>query len=502
MRPLPSLAFLSVILLLTHARAETVAAPAFGSGMVLQRDRVITVWGTDNPGLDVTATLAGQTARAKADKDGKWVLAFPALPAGGPHELAIKGSGEVRFDDVLIGDVWLAAGQSNMAFRLADEAHGGEAAAKADFPQIRFLQVPAKASREPFRPKVAWQATTPATAGHLPAVAFYFARDLYENLKVPVGIINASWGGTRAEPWIPLEALNAHPDFKNLRAEWDKKIEWDAGIVKKNQEEWGAWYRAAGEARKNHTEPPPKPPAIVGPEDSNTPGLLFQSMIAPFVPFELRGVIWYQGESSGWSPGAEYHQLFTLLITEWRKAWNRPDLPFLFVQLPNYEAGNPAGTNWADVRDAQARALKIPHTGMAVAIDVGETMDIHPKNKQDVGLRLALVARARVYGEKVAHEGPALSAITRQGGTLALQFTHTEKGLAVRDGGELAGFEAAGADGKFLPVAAKIEGTDTVILSAPDAIEVRYAWRNDPQPRPNLVNSAALPAPPFRAPVK
>jgi len=494
--------FFPAVLLLSSARGDTLVAPVFGDHMVIQRDRAVPVWGTDAPDTKITVTFAGHTAIGTAGQDGKWSVKLPATSAGGPYDLVVKGSTEAHFADILAGDVWFASGQSNMAFRLKDEKYAGEAIANANHPEIRFLQVPQKASRELFRPEPKWEAATPQTATQFSAVAYYFARDLQADLKVPIGIINSSWGGTLAEAWIPLAALNADPNFKDLRAQWDKNVQHDPEVLKKYQADMKAWREAADEARKNGSEPPQKPPIVAGPNDSNTPGLLFQSMIEPFVPFALRGVIWYQGESNGWAPGERYHQLFSMLIREWRAAWAQPDLPFLFVQLPNYEAGNPAGTNWADVRGAQAQVLEMPGTGMAVTIDLGDTKDIHPKNKRDVGGRLALVARGAVYGEQIPYRGPSLDALWQKNGTIILRFVNVEKGLMISDGSELAGFEAAGIDGKFQPVAAKIEGTDTVVLSAPHAIDVRYAWHNDPQPKPNLMNSSALPAPPFRASLK
>jgi len=445
-----------------------------GNHMVLQRDRLLPIWGWAEPGEPVTVSFRGHTYGAVTAPSGKWRVMLPKTAAGGPFTMTIKGQSSITIEDILVGDVWLAAGQSNMDMVLRDPnapkpgayplvRNAEQEVAQADFPRIRQFTVQKAFAGMP-RPTLegdSWQVCSPQSAGRFAAVPYFFARDLHQQYRVPIGIIVSSWGGSQLESWISGPALKQQPDFQERVAALEDQ------------------------------------PASA---TQDMPTTLFNSMIAPLVPYALKGVIWYQGESNV-GRAAQYSRLCPAFIQDWRRQWGR-QLPFLFVQLANYMAAlpQPAESDWALLREAQAAALSLPRTGMAVATDIGDPDDVHPANKQDVGYRLALLARAVAYNDKqVVATGPVLHRMRRKGAAVELQFGSVGVGLqALGPDGTLRGFAVAGADRQFHWATATLQGNTVVLTCAavPAPVAVRYNWANNP--RGNLYNQAGLPAPPFR----
>lgn len=465
---------LATLLLMTAALRADVTLPAvFSDGAVLQRDKPVPVWGKAAPGEAVKVSFRGQSVSTQADALGRWSVALAPGAAGGPFELEVNG---LTLKNVLVGEVWIASGQSNMVWQVSRSLNAEkEIAASADA-QLRFFKVANKVSPYPLDDvKGAWKEASPATTGDFCGVGYFFARHLREKLKVPVAVIQTSWGGTPGESWVSGAAMGSDPALISVFGDWAKAMEaYPAGLLEKRQN-------------------------LVGPEHQNLPGGLYNAMIAPLIPYAMRGVIWYQGEANGGraSRAFVYRRLFPTLIQDWRRRWGQGDFPFLFVQLANY-AKLASIAAWPELREAQAMTLSLANTGMAVTIDIGEAQDIHPKNKQDVGLRLGLAARAIAYGEKLVHSGPSYRQSMREGGALRVWFDHTGGGLVAKDG-SLKGFEVCQANGKCAAAEARIDGATVVVSSAEIAepASVRYAWANDPVC--NLYNAEGLPAVPFRS---
>ncbi|MDT7893779.1 MAG: hypothetical protein LASZOEIN_002094 [Candidatus Fervidibacter sp.] len=625
----------------------------FGDHMVLQCNMPVPVWGWAEPNEEVAVILKGKLHRStKADANGRWMVKLPPQPAGGPHELIVRTRDEViRFNDVLFGEVWVCSGQSNMEWPVALAQNAQQEIATANFPQIRFFIVEKAIALEPQSDcKGRWVVCSPETVGGFSAVGYFFGREIHQRLKVPVGLIGTYWGGTPAESWTDLKALESDPDFKPILdrlprdpetlkrlqekyeqameewrqkailkdpgnkgeamgwaspefddsdwatmevprpwerispemnidgAVWFRKVvvlpdEWagkdlllslgpidDYDTTYFNGEKVGAtgaetpnsWtvprqYRIPGrlvkaganliavrvfdqwgdggfsgrpnqmrleladgtgkpillsgewkfkvEFARHASKVPPQPQP---PINSWTPTTLFNAMVAPFVPYAIKGVIWYQGESNV-GRAYQYRKLFPALINSWRRAWGY-EFPFLFVQLANFLERKPEPTEsaWAELREAQLLTLKtVPKTGMAVAIDIGEANDIHPRNKQDVGKRLALAALAIAYGQKIVYSGPIYRSMRIEGNKIRIFFDHVGSGLVAK-GEKLTGFAIAGEDRKFVWANAKIEGNTVVVWSeqVPKPVAVRYGWADNPDC--NLYNKEGLPASPFR----
>lgn len=610
--------------------------------MVLQRDAPIRLWGWAGKGEKVTVRFLSQSASTSAGTDGKWRLTLSPVAAGGPYTLEIKGKNTIVLRDVLVGDVWLCGGQSNMGWQLAwsVDNHVAEIAA-AQYPNIRLLKVQETLSYQPLddiRTEKGWQPCTPQTVGSFSAVAYFFGRELYRKYGVPVGLISSNWGGTPAEAWTSAATLKTLPDYRagvqaletttpaQLRArftarlrEWERQntstdaglrppawyrpefvpagwktlslpglwensvlpdydgVIWlrkevdlpagaagadltlrlgrpddldstwfngvkvggldggpareyrvpgnlvkagrnvitirlvdfggDGGIAGKPEEMQlryaggtiplaGAWGYQSGDGGKYTAGWPPRPPE----ENASELSVLFNAMINPLIPLSLKGVIWYQGEANV-RRAAGYHALFAALIGDWRGRWGN-DFPFLFVQLANYlpPAAQPGESQWAELREAQRLTLALPRTAMAVTIDIGNARDVHPRNKQDVGRRLALAARGVAYGEDVVYSGPLYGSMRVAGNKVRLSFSHTGGGLVAKDQyGYLKGFAVAGADRKFVWAKATIEGDAVVVHSdqVPNPVAVRYGWADNPDDV-NLYNAEGLPASPFR----
>ncbi len=496
----------SALLVVTSPLLADVSLPSFfGSGMVLQRDMPVAIWGKADPGETVTVTLTpDDTAATRANAEGRWSVRLPARAASAePLSLTVTGANTLRLDDILVGDVWLCSGQSNMALRVSTADNADAEIAAADFPRIRLFTV-ARAVADSPRDDVKgrWEACAPGTIRSFSAVGYFFGRQLHQNLNVPIGLIHSSWGGTAAEAWTPREVLAADENLKPILERWDAtmadfpriKAEFEANKERLTAE----WKLAVVAAKEAGRTPPSQPRLRTGPNTQYQPAGLYHAMIAPLAPLSLRGVIWYQGEANA-GRAEQYRTLFPALIEAWRAAWDRPDLPFLFVQLPNLDRQpEPSRSGWAELREAQALTLATPHTAMAVTIDVGDPKDLHPTNKLDVGRRLALAAEAQVYGlPRAGRLSPIFQRATFDGREARLEFD-TPDGLAARDGKPLEGFVIAGADRAFVPAQARIEGDRVIVWSesVPDPVAVRYAWADNPAC--NLTSGADLPASPFR----
>lgn len=439
--------------------AEVKPNVLFTDGAVLQRGQAVPVWGTAKDGEKVTVEIAGQSATTTA-QGGKWKLELKPLEAGGPYEMKISGENTVTVNNLLVGEVWVASGQSNMEWTLNASFQPEIEKPKANFPQIRMITAKKVPSRQPLEEiQGSWQVCSPETVGNFSAVAYYFARDLQAKLGVPVGIISTSWGGTPAQAWTSAEGFEGHPELNGYAA----ALKASDALPEKGQQ--------------------------------NFPAALYNGMIAPVVPYGMKGVIWYQGESNA-GKSKEYQTLFPAMIADWRSKWKLGDFPFLYVQIAPFKGQPP------EIREAQFLTLgKTKNTAMAVTTDYGDANDIHPKKKEPVGHRLSLAARALAYGEKIVHSGPLYDSMKAADGKAEISFQSVGGGLVAKDG-DLKGFTIAGADGKFVPAKAVITG-DKVVVSAEgvaDPKAVRYGWENVPDV--NLFNKEGLPASPFRTDVQ
>ena len=497
-----SSAVLSFFVSCASVFADVTLAPVFTDHAVLQRDKPLPVWGKADAGERVTVAFGGQAIGTTADKDGRWIVYLTPLEASSaPGELVVTGKNVVRLTDILVGDVWLCSGQSNMEWPVERSINWEEEVATANLPLIRHLKIKKTVADAPAdmveNDGAGWRVCTPEVAKWFTAVGFYFARDIQPRIGVPVGLINSSYGGTPVEAWMSATALGSDPAFAVVDERWQKAIVTAPEDRERHDAAVKAWLAGEADARakgEKYTVPwPTNPPGVKWFQ----PAGLYNGMIAPILPVAIKGVLWYQGETNA-ERAAEYRALFSAMITYWRAHLGQGDVPFFWVQLANFAGGYPDATEWALLRDAQTETLALPATGQAVAIDIGDANDIHPTNKQEVGRRLALLARAKVYGGSVDFSGPLFKSAVREGAVMRVSFEYAGNGLIARDK-PLQSFQIAGADRKFYPAMAQIE-RDTVVVSAaevPEPVAVRYAWTNAPEA--NLYNGAGLPAVPFRS---
>jgi sialate O-acetylesterase len=446
-RPMLITGLLAWLLAAPAARAEVKLHGLFTENMVLQQGTKVPVWGTADADEKVTVRIQGQEVSTTA-RDGKWQVTLENLKAGGPFDFTVRASNTIHFKNVLVGEVWVCSGQSNMEWPLSLSRHPKKDIANSGNPMIRLFFTPKTPNQTPQHdlgkgkePKT-WLECGPKTVPNFSAVGYFFGRDLQKNLNVPIGLIQSAWGGTAAELWTRKDVLDETPGLKGLKGSG-----------------------------------------------------LYNGMIAPLIPFAIKGVIWYQGESNA-DRARQYRTLFSAMIKNWRDDWKQGDFPFLFVQLAPWDV--PKKQTWPELREAQLiTAQKVPNTAMVVITDLGDRKDIHPKDKDPVGARLALCALALAYDKKIEYSGPEYSGMEVQGNKVALRFKHVGKGLEAK-GGPLTGFTIAGADKKFVNARAVIEG-DKVVVSCPEVanpVAVRFGWHN--YPVTNLYNRDGLPASPFR----
>lgn len=461
-----ALLLFAAFVLSSSARADLQVPAIFSDHAVLQRGREVPVWGWAAPGEEVKVTLGSASASGKAGEDGKWLVRLPLMEAGGPHTLAIEAASgkKASFSDVLVGEVWLCSGQSNMEWTVGGVDNAAAEIAAGDHPRVRHIKLDHVPSDKPVTkvPSSGWRVASPQTVGDFTAVGYFFALALEKELGVPIGLIGSNWGGTRIEPWIPPEGFKAVPALADIANRLDS-------FPEKNAD---------------------------GSINFQTALALYNGMIHPLIPYGIRGALWYQGESNN-GEGMLYHEKMKALIEGWRRVWGDESLAFYYVQLAPFRYGGDP-TSLAGIWEAQLKTLAIPHTGMAVTVDIGNVTDIHPRNKQDVGKRLALWALAKDYGKEVVYSGPLYKSMKVEGGWARVRFDHAGSGLVSRDGKPLTGFEVAGKDGAFKPARAYIDGPSLVVwadeVKEPSA--VRFGWNQEAEP--NLSNKEGLPASPFR----
>ncbi len=489
----------------TVANADVKLPSLFGDHMVLQRGQANPVWGWADAGEKVTVTIGDQTHSAVAGDDGAWRVKLDPLKVGGPLKLHVSGKNKIDLDDVLVGEVWVCSGQSNMGMAVASAKDADLEIAAASHPNLRLISVPNVGTQEPqndFNGK--WELCSPQTVGSFSAAGYYFGRQLQETLGVPVGLIDNAWGGSSAEAWVRRDLLEADSRYAALLDRWaetEKNYDHEKAVAQ-YAKQLQAWKQRANQAAQAGKRAPnrPRPPRnpLTG---QHRPANLYNGVLKPILGYGIRGVVWYQGESNA-GRAYQYRELFPLMIQNWRQEWGQGDFPFYWVQLADFrqESPEPQDSAWAELREAQTMTMKkLPNTGEAVIIDIGEADDIHPKNKQDVGKRLARWALARDYGKPIVCQSPLYKSMETQGDKIVLTFDTAGSSLDSFDVPELKGFAIAGADKKFVWAQARILGKNQVEVSSREVkqpVAVRYAWADNPVC--NLQNAQGLPATPFR----
>lgn len=487
--------FIFLISFTGYCYADIKLPSVINNNMVLQQNSKVALWGWADAGERVTINTSwnNKTTNITAGRNGKWTTYVNTSKAGGPYTINFKGKNEIKVNNVLLGEVWLASGQSNMEFfvgKMKNASYTGtvdyeQEIKEANYPNIRQIDVANKNADEPKQDfKGDWKICSPQTVDTFSAVAYFFARKIHQATGYPVGIINSSWGGTTIESWTKKEVIESDNDFKVLIERYETQV---------NDYPKALEYHKAAMDKWKHDTIQPKPVTPVKPNPDKSPYRLYNAMIAPLVPYTLKGIIWYQGENNA-TRAHQYRRLFPAMISSWRNDFKNPDLPFYFVQISPHRSQNP------EIRDAQLYTYRtVPHTGIVVTTDNGDSLDIHPRNKKLVGERLSLWALHNEYGQKgLVYSGPLYKSMKPEGDKIRIQFHFAGTGLIAKDGGQLREFTIAGEDQDFVPARAVIEGNE-VVVSSPmvnKPVSVRFAWRNIP--RPNLYNKEGLPASPFR----
>lgn len=480
----------------TFAQAELKLPSIFGHHMVLQRDMENPIWGWAEPNAGVSINFAGKAIAAKADADGRWKAKLPSLP-GSSHAMNLtitSGSDKITLSNIVMGEVWICSGQSNMQWSVDQSYDPDLEKATANYPNIRLISVPQVGTQEEqddFDGQ--WDICTPATVGQFSGVGYFFGRQLHQTLGVPIGLIDNAWGGSAAEAWVERGVLEKDGRFDDYIAQWvetEKTFDYEKAMA-----EWRTKAEAAKAAGKN----PPRAPrnTLAG---QHRPGNLWAGVLHPTIGYGIRGTIWYQGESNA-GRAYQYDDLFGLMITEWRKAWGQGDFPFYWVQLADFrdEVDTPGENDWAELREAQTNTLALPNTGQAVIYDIGEGRDIHPRDKQNVGKRLARIALAKDYGIPVHYQSPSYKSMEIKGNKAVLTFENVGSTLYTFDTRDAVGFAVAGEDKTWYNATGKLVGKDKVEVTSPDVespVAVRYAWAVNPVA--NLRSREGLPVVPFR----
>lgn len=490
-------AFTTIFSLPIAACADVKLHRLFNDDMVLQRAIDTTIFGTASPGERITVSAVNQGASTVAGQDGRWLIRIDLTQApNSPFDVTVQGNTTRVLRNVLAGDVFICSGQSNMQMTLSQSENGKAEAAIGNYPYIRQFDVPQSVSDMPQHDLIGWSwvSCTPEKAGGFYAVPYYFARSLHRQLGQPIGLVCSKWSGSLIASWTRSDILRQEPALAPALQRYADALKVYPEAKAKYDAELAQWEKNGKQGNA--------PRVPLGPGHHNMPSGLYNGMITPLMPLRIRGIVWYQGEQNVWEGGApEYRVNFPAMIRDWREQWGQGNIPFLFVQLPNYGARTPepVRSRWAELREAQLAALKLPNVGYAVTIDVGEADDVHPRNKKDVGERLALAALETIYGKPIESRGPVFAAMSINNSAVTVRFDHAA-GLACKAGNTLQGFTLAGADRRFHPADATITGDNTVAVRSTAVsvpVAVRYAWADTPDC--NLINSAGLPATPFRS---
>lgn len=498
--PLLTAVVLAAFLALSPSLAEAgLKLPSIiGHHMVLQRDLANPIWGWADPGAEVTVAIAGQSHKAAADDDGKWkVVLQPMTGSNHAMRMTIQSKGEeIVLANIVVGEVWVCSGQSNMQWAVDQSYDPDLEAATANYPNIRLITVPQVGTQEKQDDfKGQWDICTPETVPQFSAVGYFFGRQLHQALGVPIGLIDNAWGGSSAEAWVARETIEADARFATVMEQW-KQTE-----ATYDHEKAMADWRVRAEEAKAAGKPAPRAPTdpLRG---QHRPGNLWAGVLHPTIGYGIRGAIWYQGESNA-GRAYQYDDLFSLMITEWRKAWGIGDFPFYWVQLADFKAElpDPGESDWAELREAQTNTLALPNTGQAVIYDIGEGRDIHPRDKQNVAKRLARIALARDYGQPVEYLSPSYQSMEAKDGKVTLSFENVGSGgLYAFDTEEVVGFAVAGEDKAWHWATGKVVAADKVEVSSEavaNPVAVRYAWADNPVA--NLRSRLGLPVIPFRS---
>ena len=491
--------YVVMLMLVTNGSADVELPAVISDNMVLQQRMNAPVWGWAEPGEKVSVKGGWQDSGVltKADTNGKWMVTLRTPKPGGPFEITIKGENTITLGNVLVGEVWVCSGQSNMAMPVKRAANAAREIATAGYPKIRLFaaEKPSAAERPQRNCKGRWLLCSPQTVPDFSAAGYFYGRELHAKLNVPIGLIDGSRGSTSAEAWMRRRALEADPIYEPIVRRLKKQLKHFPQMREEYRQKLIAWEQAVGKARREGTEAPQGPHAPLGPGEACTPTGMYNAMIAPVIPYGIRGVIWYQGEGNA-NRAYLYRRLFPALIRNWRDGWGQGDFPFYYVQIAPWNRYHPFTA--AELRESQLLSLSVPNTGMAVTMDVPDVTNLHPRNKQDVGRRLALLAFAKTYGHKgVVYSGPMYNSMKREGERIRLSFDYVAGGLVAKDG-ELKCFAIAGKDKRFVSARAMIDG-DTIVVHSDEVknpVAVRFAWSN--AALPNLYNKGGLPASPFR----
>ncbi|MBC8052657.1 MAG: sialate O-acetylesterase [Sphingobacteriaceae bacterium] len=480
-----------------EANATVVLPALISDNMVMQQNAPVHIWGGAAAGEKISITILGQTLATVADNNGRWDVWLKPMKSNTAVSMTVAGTNTIPVKNILIGEVWLASGQSNMEWDVSQSNNASKEIAAANYPQIRIFDA-ARSFSDTLKSEISgkWVICSHETVKNITAAGYFFARGLNKKLAQPIGLIEASWGATNCQSWTSIDAIRADPRLSYVENDWQKYLNTYPDRQKAYQTAMEIWKDAADKAKVTGTETPSQPRA---PQRStkDQPSVIFNAVIAPLSNYTIRGVIWYQGEANAYARVAyPYRYLFPAMISSWRDSWKQGDFPFIFVQLSTLNKH----PYWPMLRESQFETLKLANTAMVVSYDVGDSTDAHYKNKQTVGYRLELAARKLVYGENIEASGPVFRQMTSEGNSVRIWFDHA-KGLKTQGRAEIAGFEIAGGDGKRYPARAIIDG-ENIVLSHPEVHKpavARYAFKDAPVA--NLVNSAGLPAVPFRTDV-
>ena len=501
----PFLMPLALSFIANLASADVRLPSIFGDNMVLQQGLECPIWGWADPGEKITVTVKGMKHNVVADKSGHWRLKLQKLEtSNAPIAITIRGKNSIELKDVLVGEVWICSGQSNMGFGVSGANDPDLEQLSAKYPNIRFITIPRMGTQQPqdnFDGQ--WEVCTPKTVGQFSAVGYFFGRQLHQTLNVPIGLIDNAWGGSACEAWIRRDLLDKLPSAKPYMAQWlETEANFDEDKMKANYEsKLTQWKERATKARaaKKPTPNKPRPPRnpLTG---QHRPGNLYNGVLKPIIGYGIQGAIWYQGESNS-ARGKAYRDVFPLMIQNWRDEWKQGDFSFYWVQLADFreEVNTPGNSSWAELREAQTMTLKLQNSGQAVITDLGEAHDIHPKDKQNVAKRLARWALAKDYGINIVHRSPQYKAMQRNGSKIIVHFEHVGGGLDTFDVRTPVGFTIADRDKLFHHASAKLTGKETIEVwsdKVANPVAVRYAWADNPVC--NVQNKEGLPLTPFR----